>query len=242
MPKCWSLDFFQCVQRRFCSNSCRIFARMVKVINRLIFILITLSSVYSFYVHNDIDQRVPFVQITIHIVTGIMILLFLVKFNYKWQSRLFVKRRQEKILYVEPVSKSLQNKVLLFEALDLFTYAAVAVLHFVYPYPGWLLGSVLAAGVLEGSIYILINYRSLAIAITSNSIILATNRPNIVRLSRLKAILNKSGSYVFQHKDGRVDRIEGTWVSDASRDRFNEVLRGISVQEGFYLDDFNSKS
>ena len=242
MPKCWAQDFFLCIQHHFCSNSCLIFAYMVKVINRLIFILITLSSVYSFYVHNDVDQRVPFVQITIQIVTGIMALLFLIKFNYKWQSRLFVKRRQDQILYVEPVSKTLQKKVLLFESLDLFTYAAVAVFHFIYSYPGWLLGSVLAVGVLEGCTYTIINYRSLAIAITSKSIILATNRPNIVRLGRLKAVLNKSGGYVFQHKDGRVDRIEGAWVSDASRDRFNQVLKAISVQQGFYYDDFNSKS
>lgn len=215
---------------------------MVSVINRVILFVVVLSSIYSFYVHNDVDMHVPFVKETIFIIACVLAFLFLVKFNYKWQSLLYIKKRRKEILYVEFASRSLQRRALLFEVLDVFTYFLVGTLHFYYPVPGLVLGVVLSIAFVEGVIYSVLNYNTLKIGITSSAIILATNRPNIIRVGKLKAILNKSGNYICQHSDGRVDSIEGNWVSDSTKESFNSVLKVITSDKGIFFDDFTLKN
>jgi len=215
---------------------------MVSVINRIILFVIVLSSIYSFYVHNDIDMHVPFVRETTLIIACVLGLLFLVKFNYKWQSLLYIKKRRKEILYVEVASRILQRRALLFEALDVLTYFLVGGLHFYYPVPGLVLGVVLSIALVEGVIYSLLNYNTLKIGVTSSAIILATNRPNIIRIGKLKAILNKSGNYICQHSDGRVDSIEGNWVSDSTKESFNSVLKTMAADRGIFFDDFTPKN
>jgi len=215
---------------------------MVRVINRVILFVVVLSSIYSFYVHNDVDMHVPFVQETIFTIACILTFLFLIKFNYKWQSLLYIKKRRKEILYVEIASRSLQRRALVFEALDMLTYFLVGILHFYYPFPGLILGVVLSVAFVEGLVYSVLNYNTFKIGVTPSAIILATNRPNIIRIGKLKAILNKSGNYICQHSDGRVDSIEGGWVSDPTKDSFNNVLKIITADKGIFFDDFTLKN
>lgn len=194
---------------------------------------------YAFYVYNDVDKWVPFVFETIIGFTVLMSFLLLIKLNYKWQSLFYLKRRKEELLFCAAVSTNFKQRILMFELIDVFTYGIIATLHFFFPHPGWIIGGVLAFAFTEGLIYSITNYNKFKIGITYSVIIVATNRPNIIRVRKLKAILNKGGNYVFQHRDGRVDTIESSWVSNHQTADFNRVLASISKEMGIFLDDFN---
>ncbi|MBT6515044.1 MAG: hypothetical protein HOK65_09750 [Crocinitomicaceae bacterium] len=213
---------------------------MVKLINRYIIAILVLSSIYAFYVYNDVDKWVPFVFETIVGFTCLLSLLLLLKLNYKWQSLFYLKKRKEDFLFCAVVSTEFNQRILLYELLDILTYGAITMLYFFFPNPGWVIGCILAFAFAEGFIYSILNYNKFKIGVTSNVIVLATNRPNIIRVRKLKAILNKGGNYVFQHKDGRVDTIESAWISQEHTGHFNDSLENISKKMGIFLDDFNA--
>ena len=165
---------------------------MVKLINRYIIAILVLSSIYAFYVYNDVDKWVPFVFETIVGFTCLLSLLLLLKLNYKWQSLFYLKKRKEDFLFCAVVSTEFNQRILLYELLDILTYGAITMLYFFFPNPGWVIGCILAFAFAEGIIYSILNYNKFKIGVTSNVIILATNRPNIIRVRKLKAILNTS--------------------------------------------------
>ncbi|MFT7612580.1 MAG: hypothetical protein ACI9J3_001543 [Parvicellaceae bacterium] len=214
---------------------------MVRPINRVILFIIILSGIYSFYVHNDLDRNVPFREITIQIVAIVLGFLFILKINYKWQSVFYIKKRKKEILYCYEVGSDLKKRTFLYESLDILTYGVVGIMHITYADPGFYLGVVLLIAAFEGFLYAIVNRKNFKIGITSKAIILATNRPNIIRLNKLKAVINKSGNYDFQHIDGRVDKIERPWVKSASRPLFNDVIKTLTKEKKIFCDDFSVK-
>jgi len=214
---------------------------MVRPINRVILFLIVVSGIYSFYVHNDLDHNVPFREITVQIVAIVMAFLFLLKINYKWQSLFYIKKRKKEILYCYEVGSDLKRRTYLYEGLDILTYGVVGIMHLNYSDPGFYLGVVLSIAAFEGILYALVNRKNFKIGITSKAIILATNRPNIIRLNKLKAVINKSGNYDFQHADGRVDKIERPWVKSDSRPLFDDVIKTLTKEKKIFCDDFSVK-
>ncbi len=212
---------------------------MVKLINRYIIAILVLSSIYAFYIYNDVDKWVPFVSETIVGFACLLSVLLLLKLNYKWQSLFYLKKRKEDLLFCAVVSREFKHRILLYELLDLLTYGVITILYFVFPNPGWVIGCILGFAFAEGFIYSILNYSKYKIGVTSSVIVLATNRPNIIRVRKLKAILNKGGNYVFQHKDGRVDTIEAAWISQEHTAHFNDSLKSLSKKMGIFLDDFN---
>lgn len=212
---------------------------MVRALNRLILFLVIASGVYCFYVYNDIDNRIPFVKETIWSVTAVLGILLLLKINYKWQSLFYIKKRQKDILYCYDVGSDLRRRTILYEMLDIITYGVIGGMLLLYPHPGKFIGVLLCIAALEGVIYFLANRKRFRIGVTSKAVILATNRPNIIRISKLKAIINKSGHYDFQYLDGRVYKLERPWVSSTSRPLFNEVIKNLTKEKEIFCDDFS---
>ena len=126
---------------------------MVKLINRYIIAILVLSSIYAFYVYNDVDKWVPFVFETIVGFTCLLSLLLLLKLNYKWQSLFYLKKRKEDFLFCAVVSTEFNQRILLYELLDILTYGAITMLYFFFPNPGWVIGCILAFAFAEGFIY-----------------------------------------------------------------------------------------
>ncbi len=213
---------------------------MVRAFNRIILVLIITSGIYSFYVHNDIDEQVPYVDETILTVAIVLGIFMLLKIFSKWQTMIYIKKREHRILYNYNVGSDLKRRIMLYELLDILIYASVGVTHILFPYPGETLGFILLGAAFEGCIYLSANRKKFRIGITNKVIILATNRPNVIRISRLKAIINKQGNYDFQYRDGRTYQIEKPWVSSNSRPLFNEVISSLSREKEIFCDDFSA--
>jgi len=212
---------------------------MVRPINRVILIIVVISGIYSFYVHNDIDGNVPFVKETVITITSLLAVLLLIKINYKWQSLFYIKKRKKEILYCYEVGSDLKRRTILYEGLDMLTYSVVGGMHLIYPDPGLYIGLVLGIATFEGMLYFLVNRKNFMIGVTNKAVILATNRPDIIRINKLKAVINKSGNYDFQYQDGRVHKIERLWVDSSSRPLFNEVIKSLTEEKQIFCDDFS---
>ncbi|MBL4704146.1 MAG: hypothetical protein JKY54_06475 [Flavobacteriales bacterium] len=212
---------------------------MVRPINRVILIIVVISGIYSFYVHNDIDGNVPFVKETVITITSLLAVLLLIKINYKWQSLFYIKKRKKEILYCYEVGSDLKRRTILYEGLDMLTYSVVGGMHLIYPDPGLYIGLVLGIATFEGMLYFLVNRKNFMIGVTNKAVILATNRPDIIRINKLKAVINKSGNYDFQYQDGRVHKIERLWVDSSTRPLFNEVIKSLTEEKQIFCDDFS---
>ena len=215
---------------------------MIKFINRFILLLLVPGGIFSFLAYHDIDRIIPFAEIIMTGMAGLIGLLLLIKIITKWQAMLFIKKREKDLLYKERVGAELGRRVLMHELLDIGLYGLIGGFLLYTVFPAFYLGIVLAVATVEGILFLIINKGKYQVGITSKAVIIATNRPDIIRVTRLKAVLNKDGNYDFQLRDGRVSRVESNWILPSSRAEFNSILTRMTKEKGIFFDDFNPET
>lgn len=213
---------------------------MIATLNKVILFLILPSSIFSFLAYNDIDRKIPYAREIMMVVAGLVALLLLFKTIGKWRSLRIISKRSNDLLYCEAVSPELRFRIQLYEWLDVGLYAALGCFLSFTAYPGFYLGVVLLAAALEGIVFLLSNTKRFRLAITSKAVILATNRPNVIRVARLRSVLNKSGDFGFEYRDGQVHKLETQWIQKSSRGEFISVLTRLVEEKGVFFDDFQS--
>jgi len=204
---------------------------MITFYTRFSIIIVLISATFLFFCFNSvIDLSLNKISLIIDFGTLILLILFILKTNYRW----FALFKAKKVLGFKLNPKS-WHQLLSEEAIHWILFALISIMIFFWYDLGNKFGTLLLVFILEGIIYIFYGKKHYKIIINNNTITLISNKVFIVHWSRITKLTLRHNDIQLIQKDSKIDLLNLDLLDNSNKQKLLDKIKKIAITRNIFI-------
>ncbi len=205
---------------------------MIKTINIISFLLLLAICVLGLFTyHEDMDVKIPYIDMVFLILGIVAGLLLFFKINLRWQA-IFIGMKQEGY----PISKKGFTNTIVYEGINIVFYFLAGAAFLLYVNAIWFIGLIIFLHFVEGAVHLVINgiYKPYKIIVNENTIMIIAHSIKIIKWHKIKKIEGKHNDIHLVDDNNQIHLVDLDLVSESDANAIKKRVKEIAADRNLY--------